>query len=98
MALGYDADCNAATACAVIGTRIGFSAIEKLPGYKMPDHYLNLTRPELPRECKVSEQAAVMFRLCEKLISANGGERLSKDGQIIYRIRLQKPRLLQSLN
>jgi hypothetical protein len=97
MALGYDADCNAATACAVVGTRIGFSAIERLPQYHMPDHYLNLTRPQLPKECKVSEQAAVMLRLGEKLILANGGQRLSSNGEVRYRVRLQTPRLLQPL-
>jgi hypothetical protein len=97
MALGYDADCNAATACAVMGTRIGFSAIEKLPRYHMPDHYLNLTRPQLPRESKVSDQATVMLRLCEKLILANGGDRADIDGQESYRIRLQTPRLLERL-
>ena len=48
MALGYDADCNAATACAVVGARIGFAAIEKLPGFNMPDRYVNQTRPQLP--------------------------------------------------
>jgi hypothetical protein len=98
MALGYDADCNAATACAVVGTRIGFSAIEKLPGYHMPDHYLNLTRPQLPHECKVSDQTAVMLRLCEKLILANGGEEMERDGKVVYRIRLQTPRLLEPRN
>jgi hypothetical protein len=97
MALGYDADCNAATACAVVGSRIGFSAIEKLPQYHMPDHYLNLTRPQLPRECKVSEQAAVMFRLCEKLILANGGQHLTTASKPAYRIQLQNPRLLERL-
>ena len=46
MALGYDADCNAATACAVVGTRVGFAAIAKLPTFRMPDRFVNLTRPQ----------------------------------------------------
>jgi hypothetical protein len=91
MALGYDADCNAATACAVSGVRLGFTAIRNLPGYDMPDRYLNHTRPELPHECKVSDQAEMMLRLCEKLILANGGQRLSLGGNSGYRIRLQTP-------
>jgi hypothetical protein len=91
MALGYDADCNAATACAVLGQRIGFAAIAKLPGFHMPDRYVNHTRPQLPGECKVSDQAALMLRLCEKLILANGGQRLSPGGKEAYRIRLQAP-------
>lgn len=95
MALGYDADCNAATACAVVGTRLGFSALEKLPQYHMPDRYQNLTRPELPRESKVSEQAALMLRLCEKLILANGGQRVTIGGKPGYRIVLQSPHRLE---
>ncbi len=91
MALGYDADCNAATACAVVGQRVGFAAIEKLPGFHMPDRYVNQTRPQLPKECKVSEQAELMLRLCEKVILANGGQRLSLGGKPGYRIRLQAP-------
>jgi len=97
MALGYDADCNAATACAVVGTRIGFYAIEQLPQFHMPDRYINLTRPQLPGESKVSEQAAVMFRLCEKVILQNGGSRIRLSGKEAYRIRLQAPRLLEPL-
>jgi hypothetical protein len=97
MALGYDADCNAATACAVVGTQLGFSAIEKLSQYHMPDQYLNLTRPQLPRECKVSEQAETILRICEKLILANGGERIKVQGKEGYRIRLQAPRCAQPL-
>ena len=29
----------------------------------MPDRYVNHTRPQLPKECKVSEQAELMTRL-----------------------------------
>jgi hypothetical protein len=91
MALGYDADCNAATACAVVGTRVGFAAIQRLPGFNMPDRYVNHTRPQLPAECKVSDQAALMLRLCEKVILANGGHQFAVSGTPGYRIRLQAP-------
>jgi hypothetical protein len=97
MALGYDADCNAATAGAVVGMRVGFSAIEKLPGFNMPDRYVNKTRPQLPAECKVSDQAQTMLRLAEKLILANGGQRISIDGKDGYRIRLQPPGMREPL-
>ena len=97
MALGYDADCNAATACAVVGVRVGFSTIEKLPTFHMPDRYVNLTRPQLPKECKISDQVDVMMRLCEKLILANHGETIKIDGKDGYRIRLQAPRMMEPL-
>ena len=93
MALGYDADCNAATACAVVGVRVGFSTIEKLPSFHMPDRYVNLTRPQLPKECKISDQVDLMMRLCEKLILANHGETIKINGKDGYRIRLQAPRI-----
>ena len=97
MALGYDADCNAATACAVVGVRVGFSAIEKLPNFHMPDRYVNQTRPQLPQECKVSDQVDVIMRICDKLILANQGQAIKVDGKDGYRIRLQTPCLLEPL-
>lgn len=95
MALGYDADCNAATACAVVGARIGFTAIARLPGFHMPDRYVNATRPQLPGECKVSEQVDAMVRICERIILAGGGRAVSVNGKDGYRIRLEAPRPLE---
>ena len=97
MALGYDADCNAATAGAVVGYRLGFRHIAALPQFKMPDRYVNKTRPSLPAECKVSEQAETLLRVAEKVILANGGERISIGGQPGYRVKLQQPRVLERL-
>ena len=65
-AMGYDADCNAATAGAVLGYRLGFAKIAALPQFKMPDRYVNKTRPELPAECKVSEQVETLLRAVER--------------------------------
>jgi hypothetical protein len=96
MALGYDADCNAATACAVVGTRVGFAAIAKLPNFQMPDRYVNRTRPQLPGECRISDQVDVLVRLAERVILANGGEAISVDGKAGFRIHLQRPALLPS--
>jgi hypothetical protein len=63
----------------------------------MPDRYVNKTRPSLPAECKVSEQAETLMRVCERVILAHGGERIEVDGQPGYRVRLQPPRLISSL-
>jgi hypothetical protein len=97
MALGYDADCNAATAGAVVGVRVGFKRIAVLPQFKMPDRYVNKTRPQLPAECKVSEQAEALLRAAERIILANGGERVTIDGQPGYRIKLQSPQVRELL-
>ena len=89
MAMGLDADCNAATAGAVIGVNVGFKNISSLPGFKMPDIYRNLTRPQLPAEMKISEQAEMFMRICERVIMENGGEKISIKGKPGYRIKIQ---------
>ena len=97
MALGYDADCNAATAGAVVGVRLGFKRIAALPQFKMPDRYVNKTRPSLPAECKVCEQAETLLRVGERVILANGGQRIEVDNSPGFRVQLQTPRLIEPL-
>jgi hypothetical protein len=97
MALGYDADCNAATAGTVVGARIGFQRIAALPQFQMPDRYVNQTRPQLPAESKISEQAETLLRVAERVILANGGGRITVGGQPGYRIKLQSPKVLERL-
>jgi hypothetical protein len=97
MALGYDADCNAATAGAIVGVRLGFQRIAALPQFKMPDRYVNKTRPQLPAESKVSEQAETLLRVAERVILANGGETITIASQPGYRVKLQQPRLIEPL-
>lgn len=97
MAIGYDADCNAATAGTVVGARSGFQRIAALPQFVMVDRYVNNTRPQLPAECKVSEQAETLLRVAERVILANGGERITVGGRPGYRIKLQQPRLIEPL-
>lgn len=97
MALGYDADCNAATAGAVTGVMIGFRKISELPGFNMPDVFKNHTRPELPKELKISEQVDMMMRLCERVILANGGRKTEVEGKPGYTIVRQTPGVVETL-
>lgn len=97
MALGYDADCNAATAGTVTGARLGFRHIAALPQFQMPDRYVNKTRPQLPDESRISEQAETLLRVAERVILANGGAQITVDGQPGYRIKLQSPTVLEPL-
>lgn len=89
MAMGHDADCNAATAGAVLGYRMGFRRLATLPQYKMPDRYINKTRPELPAEIPVSEQAETILRVSERVLLAQGAEPIVTDGRPGFRIVLQ---------
>jgi ADP-ribosylglycohydrolase len=98
MALGLDADCNAATAGAVIGVNTGFKKISALPGFNMPDIFKNKTRPQLPAEMKISEQAALLLRVCEHVILENGGRKILIKGKPGYRIKLQAPRIIEQLS
>jgi hypothetical protein len=97
MALGLDADCNAATAGAVIGVNIGFKKISALPYFKMPDIYVNTRRPQLPNEMKISEQAEMFMRVCERVILENGGRKIDINGKPGYRIALQNPKMIEAL-
>lgn len=97
MALGLDADCNAATAGAIVGVNIGFKKIASLPGFNMPDIFKNKTRPQLPAEMKISEQAEMFMRVCEHVILENGGEKTNIKGKPGYRIKVQEPAIIESL-
>jgi hypothetical protein len=97
MALGLDADCNAATAGAVVGVNYGFKKISTLQGFAMPDVFKNKTRPELPAEMKISEQAELMLRVCERVILENGGKKVTFKGKPGYMIKIQNPAVIEPL-
>ncbi len=98
MAFGIDADCNAATAGVIVGSKIGYKNISKLPGFNMPDYYVNKTRPQLPAEMKISEQAELLMRVCEKVILENGGKKIKTKGKEGYIISTQLPIIVEKLN
>jgi ADP-ribosylglycohydrolase len=96
-ALGYDADCNAATAGAVLGVRLGVKRIMQTKGFVLKDVYVNRVRDAMPKEVKISAQAEQLLRVAERVILANGGRKAGRDGETVYRIRVQAPRMLESL-
>lgn len=98
MALGLDADCNAATVGAVIGVNMGYKKIADLPGFNMPDIFVNKTRPQLPSEMKISEQAEMFIRVCEHVILENGGKKIEIKGKPGYQIVLQNPKMIEPLS
>ncbi len=97
MAFGLDADCNAATAGAVTGVKTGYKKIASLPGFSMPDRFRNNTRPQLPDEMKISEQAEMLMRVCERVILENGGRKTTINGKPGYIIITQEPSVSEPL-
>lgn len=71
MALDDD-DCNAATSGAVVGAWISFQRIAAVPQFQIPDRFVTNTRPQLPSESKVSEQAETLLRVANRVLFANG--------------------------
>ncbi|MCS7237656.1 MAG: ADP-ribosylglycohydrolase family protein [Thermoguttaceae bacterium] len=98
MALGHDADCNAATAGAVVGTLLGWKRIRQLPQCQVVDRYVNRTRPQLPAEIAISEQVDILCQLAERCIEASGGKVVRADGKVAkLLVPLQAPRPLELL-
>ena len=96
-ALGYDADCNAATCGAILGVMHGAKAMEAHAGWVLPKHYDNVTRDGLPKTQTMDELVALTARMAEMVILAEGGRREADGEAAVYRIPIRKPRLLEPL-
>jgi hypothetical protein len=93
---GWDADNNAATAGTIVGVMKGYRWM-LAQGWSIVDRYKNTTRENMPEDETITSFADRLVDLAEKLILAQGGRRLTKDGAIMYRIKTQKPGCLQPL-
>ncbi len=91
MAMGLDADCNAAAAGTVLGMKNGYKQLAALPGFNLSETYINKTRPGLPRVMTLSEQVDLFMRVCERTILANGGRKAVVGGVRGFQIALQQP-------
>jgi hypothetical protein len=96
-ALGYDADCNAATCGAVLGVMHGAKALEAHPGWVLPAHYDNGTRDGLPKTQTMADLVALTARLAEKAILAHGGRCEGEGDDAVYLIPAQEPALLERI-
>lgn len=96
-ALGYDADCNAATAATVLGVRLGYERLTQVKGFKLKDIYKNNRRAGMPKSVKISEQAEQLLRVAERVILANGGRKSGRGLLARYTIRLQRPKVQEAV-
>jgi hypothetical protein len=96
-ALGYDADCNAATAGTVVGVMLGGRRLAALPGYQLKDVYVNKTRPGLDAQVKITDQAEMIARIGARIIEDARGRTFTKDGRAYYAIPRQTAKMLEPL-
>jgi ADP-ribosylglycohydrolase len=93
---GWDADNNAATACTMIGVQKGHRWM-MAQRWDIADKYRNTSRDNMPENETIMSFADRIFALAERNIIENGGQKLSRDGKTVYRIRLQAPANLERL-
>lgn len=86
-ALGYDADCNAATVGGLLGIMYGAKNLPREWTAPLQDTYRNVTRINLPEEEAISAIALRSQRVAEQIIVANGGN----IGNNVYEIVEQQP-------
>ena len=93
---GWDAD----NVTAMIGTIIGVINGEKWireQGWIIKDSYINDRRPGLPAQMTIGEFAEMHLDLAKFNIISTGGEALDKDGERFYRIKTEKPAVVEKI-
>jgi hypothetical protein len=93
---GWDADCNAATAGTILGVMKGYRWM-LAQGWPIVDRYKNTTRENMPNDETITSFADRLIDLAEKVILEQGGERLTRDSKILYRIGVQEPKCIQRM-
>ncbi|MFC1635177.1 ADP-ribosylglycohydrolase family protein [Planctomycetota bacterium] len=92
---GWDADNNAATAATIVGVIKGRSWMQQ-QGWDIADRYRNTTRPSMPEDETITRFGDRIIEVARRVIADNGG-RISMDGKMFYRIRVQKPANVETL-
>jgi hypothetical protein len=95
--LGWDADCNAATAGTILGVMKGHEWMMD-QGWEVADRYYNATRDLMPVDETITSYGDRLADLAEKLILNNGGEKKEAKGNIIYRIPAEPVKNIVKLN
>lgn len=93
---GWDADNNAATAATVVGVIKGHRWMQR-QGWEIKDVYRNTTRPGMPVDETITGFGNRIIEVANRVIIENGGSSISRDGETLYRIRVQKPANVERL-
>ena len=87
---GWDADNNAATSGTIIGVIKGYRWMMS-QGWQIVDRYRNTTRDDMPMDETITSFADRLIDLAGQVITEKGGQKEAVNGQLIYRIHLEKP-------
>jgi hypothetical protein len=93
---GWDADNNAATACTIIGVRKGYRWM-MAQEWDIKDFYKNTSRDNMPACETITGFADRIFALADQAINENGGKKVTRNGETLYRIPLQPPKNVEPL-
>jgi streptogramin lyase len=93
---GWDADCDAATAGAVVGVIKGYRWMQD-QHWEIKDIYKNTARPGMPEDETITRFGDRLLNLAEMNILKAGGEKIDKAGEPAYRIPIQKPANVEPL-
>ncbi|UCG46641.1 MAG: ADP-ribosylglycohydrolase family protein [Phycisphaerales bacterium] len=93
---GWDADNNAATAGAVVGVIKGYDWMRE-QRWNIKDVYRNTTRPGMLEDETITSFCDRIIELAGRVIAGNGGRKITRDGQDVYRILIQAPANIERL-
>jgi len=95
---GYDCDNQGATCAGFIGVLNGSDCIPKALTHEMGyndtwtepfnNQYINYSRDELPNLTLISDIIDRILAISEKAILENGGDKIEKNGEISYKIKV----------
>jgi len=94
--LGWDADNTAAMVGTIMGVIKGEKWIRN-QGWEIKDEYRNNRRPGMPTDLTIGDFADLHVEIAQRLILANGGEKIKIKGVPGYRIKIQKPSNIEKL-
>jgi ADP-ribosylglycohydrolase len=94
--LGWDADCDGATAATVVGVLKGRRWMSD-QHWNIKDIYRNTTRDDMPMDETLTGLENSAVEAARVTIKKNGGDVVTKDGQRIYRIPAESPANIEPL-
>jgi hypothetical protein len=94
--MGWDCDNNAATAATILGVMRGRRWMNE-QGWPIADVYRNTTRDNMPNDETLTGLENTLIESARHAIEERGGERTTRSGRSVYRIRVEDPSNIQPL-